>query len=331
MTIRITGTGSALPEKIVTNFDMQELVETSDEWIRERTGIAERRISTGETVSALSAEACKKALEMAGKTAEEVDLILVATCSPELLLPCCACQVQDRIGASNAVAFDLNAACSGFLFALNTAYVYMQTGIYKNALVVGSEVLSKLIDWSDRGTCVLFGDGAGAAFVEASAEDIICDNGRKVGMECMVQGSDGTKGMVLSCAERPVNNAFVSDKQDVNPYIQMNGQEVYKFATRQVPACINDALGKAGITVDDVDMFVLHQANVRIIESVAKRLKADIAKFPMNLDRIGNMSSATIPVLLDELNRGGKIKKGDRLVLSGFGAGLTYGASVLIW
>lgn len=331
MTIRISGTGSALPDKIVTNFDMQELVETSDEWIRERTGIAERRISTGETVSTLSAKACKRALEMAGKSAEEVDLILVATCSPEMLLPCCACQVQDMIGASNAVAFDLNAACSGFLFALNTAYVYMQTGIYKNALVVGSEVLSKLVDWSDRSTCVLFGDGAGAAFVEASAEDIMCDNGRKVGMECMVQGSDGAKGMVLSCVERPVNNAFIPDKQTKDPYIRMNGQEVYKFATRQVPACIHGVLDKMGITVDDVDLFVLHQANVRIIESVAKRLKADLSKFPMNLDKIGNMSSATIPVLLDELNRNGRIKKGNRLVLSGFGAGLTYGASVLVW
>ncbi len=331
MTIKITGTGSTLPEKKVTNFDLQELVETSDEWIRERTGIAERRISTGDTVATLSAKACSKALEMAGKTAEEVDLILVATCSPEMLLPCCACQVQDIIGASNAAAFDLNAACSGFLFALNTAYVYMQAGIYKNALVIGSEVLSKLVDWSDRGTCVLFGDGAGAAFVEASAEDIFRDNGRKVGMECMVQGSDGTKGMVLSCAERSVDNAFIAEKQTISPYIQMNGQEVYKFATRQVPACIHEALDKAGITVEDVDMFVLHQANVRIIESVAKRLKADISKFPMNLDKIGNMSSATIPVLLDELNRGGRIQGGDRIVMSGFGAGLTYGATVIVW
>jgi 3-oxoacyl-[acyl-carrier-protein] synthase-3 len=331
MTIKITGTGSALPEKKVTNFDMQELVETSDEWIRERTGIVERRISTGDTVSTLSSKACEKALEMAGKAPEEVDLILVATCSPELLLPCCACQVQDAIGASNAVAFDLNAACSGFLFALNTAYAYIQTGLYKNALVVGSEVLSKLVDWSDRGTCVLFGDGAGAAFVEADAEDIVCDNGRKVGMESVVQGSDGAKGMVLSCSERPVNNPFIPEKNEASPYIYMNGQEVYKFATRQVPACINSALEKAGLTVDDVDLFVLHQANVRIIESVAKRLKSDISKFPVNLDRIGNMSSATIPVLLDELNRDGKLKKGDRIVMSGFGAGLTYGASVLVW
>lgn len=331
MTIRITGTGSALPEKTVTNFDLQELVETSDEWIRERTGIAQRRISTGETVASLAAEACKKALDMAGKNAAEVDLILAATCSPEMLLPCCACQVQDDIGASNAVAFDLNAACSGFLFALNTAYAYMQTGLYKNALIVGSEVLSKLVDWTDRGTCVLFGDGAGAAFVEASDEDIVCDNGRRAGMESMVQGSDGAKGMVLACEERPVSNAFISEKKTAAPYIQMNGQEVYKFATRQVPACINEALDKACIKAEDVDLYVLHQANVRIIESVAKRLKTDISKFPMNLDKIGNMSSATIPVLLDELNRSGRIKRGDRLVLSGFGAGLTYGASVIVW
>jgi 3-oxoacyl-[acyl-carrier-protein] synthase-3 len=331
MTIKISGTGSALPEKTVTNFDMAKLVETSDEWIRERTGIGERRISDGDTVSTLAAKACSNALEMAGKAADEVDLIIVATCSPEMLLPCCACQVQDIIGASNATAFDLNAACSGFLFALNTAYAYLQMGVYKNALVVGSEVLSKLVDWSDRSTCVLFGDGAGAAFVEAVDGDILRENGRHVGMESIVQGSDGTKGSVLSCGDRQVKNPYYEDNSAFNPYVYMNGQEVYKFATRQVPACISKALEKANLTGDDVDIFVLHQANVRIIESVAKRLKQDISKFPMNLERIGNMSSATIPVLLDELNREGRIKGGDRLVLSGFGAGLTFGASVIVW
>lgn len=331
MTIKITGTGSALPEKIVTNFDLEKLVETTDEWIQKRTGIAERRISDGETVSTLAADACRKALEMAGKSAEDVDLILVATCSPELLLPCCACQVQELIGASGAAAFDLNAACSGFLFALNTAYAYLHSGICQNVLVVGSEVLSKLVDWKDRGTCILFGDGAGAAFVEASAEDIVRSNGRRAGLECMVQGSDGAKGMVLSCAERAVNNAFTAVRQTDSPYIHMDGQEVYKFATKQVPACIQEALDKADLAADDVDWFLLHQANVRIIESVAKRLKVDIARFPMNIHRIGNMSSATIPVLLDEQNRSGSIREGDRLVLSGFGAGLTYGASILVW
>ena len=330
MTIKISGTGSALPEKTVTNFDMAKLVETSDEWIRERTGIIERRISTGDTVSTLAAAACERALENAGVSAQDVDLILVATCSPELLLPCCACQVQSILGADRAVAFDLNAACSGFLFALNTACAYLETGLYRNALVVGSEVLSKLIDWSDRGTCVLFGDGAGAAYIEKTEAEV-CENGRSVGIESVVQGSDGTKGMVLSCGERAVSNPFAQDAEKPWPYVQMDGQEVYKFATRQVPRCIQEALTKAGLEAADVDMFVLHQANVRIIESVAKRLKADISKFPVNLDRVGNMSSATIPVLLDALNRAGKIKKGDRLVLSGFGAGLTYGASVLVW
>ncbi len=330
MTIKITGTGSALPEKKVTNFDMEKLVDTSDEWIVSRTGISERNISTHETVASLASLSCMAALEMAGKKPEDVDLIIVATCSPELLLPCCACQVQSEIGAVSAVAFDLNAACSGFLFALNTAYAYMQMGMYKNALVVGSEVLSKLVDWTDRSTCVLFGDGAGAAFVELG-EDELCENGRKAGIESMVMGADGAKGMVLSCAERGLDNPYVDKKAEVNPYIYMDGQAVYKFATRMVPLCINDALEKADLSVDDVDLFVLHQANVRIIESVAKRLKADISKFPMNLKEVGNMSSATIPVLLDELNRKGKLHKGSRIVLSGFGAGLTYGASVLVW
>ena len=327
MMINITGTGRALPENIVTNFDMAKIVETSDEWIRERTGIAERRISTGDTVASLSAKACEQALEMAGKQAEDVDLIIVATCSPEMLLPCAACQVQGMIGAKNAVAFDLNAACSGFLFGLSTVYGYLQTGLYRNALVVGAEVLSKIIDWTDRSTCVLFGDGAGAAFVEA-----IEGNEENAGIISISQGSDGARGMVLSCQERKLSNPYIKDAiGEENNFLHMDGQEVYKFAVKQVPVCIQDALSKAGLTVEDIDHFVLHQANVRILEAVAKRLKADITKFPMNLNRVGNMSSATIPVLLDELNREGKLKKGDKIVLSGFGAGLTYGACVMIW
>lgn len=327
MMINITGTGRALPENIVTNFDMAKIVETSDEWIRERTGIAERRISTGDTVASLSAKACERALEMAGKKAEDVDLIIVATCSPEMLLPCAACQVQGIIGAKNAVAFDLNAACSGFLFGLSTVYGYLQTGLYRNALVVGAEVLSKIIDWTDRSTCVLFGDGAGAAFVEAVEE-----NGENAGIISISQGSDGARGMVLSCQERKLDNPYIEDAiGEENNFVHMDGQEVYKFAVKQVPLCIQDALNRAGLTVEDIDHFVLHQANVRILEAVAKRLKADITKFPMNLNRVGNMSSATIPVLLDELNREGKLKKGDKIVLSGFGAGLTYGACVMIW
>ena len=326
MMITIAGTGRALPEKRVTNFDMAELVETSDEWIRESTGIVERRIATEDSVASLSAKACQQALEMAGKSAEDVDLIIVGTCSPELFLPCAACQVQGMIGAKNAVAFDISAACSGFIYSLSTAYAYMQVGIYKNALIVGAEVLSKLVDWTDRSTCVLFGDGAGAAYVEAipDAED-------RTGIISISQGSDGAKGMVLSCGARTLDNPYAKGKEDVSKYIYMDGQEVYKFAVRQVPACIQDALEKANLTVDDIDHFVLHQANIRIIESVAKRLKVDISKFPVNLERVANMSAATIPVLLDELNRDGKLHKGEKIVLSGFGAGLTYGACVLIW
>ncbi len=310
MSIRICGTGSALPDRILTNADLERMVDTSDAWIRERTGISERRIADGESGHAqLASCAAQNALASAGKRAEDVDLILVATCSPELLLPCCACQVQQLIGAENAVAFDINAACSGFLFALRTAEAYISSGFYRNAIVIGAEVLSKLLDWKDRSTCILFGDGAGAVYVEEASYP--------EGILSMVQGSDGSKGMSLSCAK--------------SGFIQMDGREIYKFATRQIPECITQALEQAGLTVDDIDLFVLHQANRRIIESIAKKLQADMKKFPINLDRVGNMSSAAIPVLLDELNRCGIIKRTHKIVLSGFGAGLTYGACVIKW
>lgn len=332
-TIRITGTGSALPGRIVTNKELEQMVETSDEWIRERTGIAERHVSVGETVVTLGSEAACKALEQAGKRAEEIDLILVATCSPEQYLPCCACQVQAAIGAVNALAFDVNAACSGFLFALNTADAYLRTGLAENALVIGSEVLSKLVDWTDRGSCILFGDGAGAVVVER------CE--ASPGILGRALHSDGTGGGVLQCGARELTTPYArtsaaktDQKQQTDgrePYIQMDGQEVYRFATRRVPQCIEEALSDAGLTVPDIDLFVLHQANARIIDAVAKRLHADRDKFPTNLERVGNMSSASIPVLLDELNRQGKLHRGDRIVLAGFGAGLTIGACVMTW
>ena len=323
-TVRIIGTGSALPDRKVTNDDLAQMVETSDEWIRERTGIGERRISEGDGVAQLASRACERALEMAGRKPQEVDLIIVATCSAEYLLPNCACQVQSELGASAAVAFDLNAACSGFLFALHTAYAYIHSGIYKNALIAGAEVLSKMVDWTDRSTCVLFGDGAGAAYVEACEEE-------NKGLISFTQGADGTKGMVLSFHDRQVVNPYVTPDSPLDAYIRMDGQEVYRFATRQVPACIQTALNQIQWTADDIDMYILHQANIRIIEAVAKRLKVDIDKFAVNVDRVGNMSSATVPVLLDELNRSGRLTPGMRIAMSGFGAGLTYGACVLIW
>ena len=343
-TIRITGTGSALPGRIVTNKELEQMVETSDEWIRERTGIGERHVSVGETVVALASEAARKALEQAGKRAEEIDLILVATCSPEQYLPCCACQVQADIGAVNALAFDVNAACSGFLFALNTADAYLRMGLAENALIIGSEVLSKLVDWTDRGSCILFGDGAGAVVVERCKAESRAVEEKQIpaaGILGRALHSDGTGGGVLQCDARELTTPYARTsavKTDQNQpmddrehFIQMDGQEVYRFATRRVPQCIEEALSDAGLTVPDIDLFVLHQANARIIDAVAKRLHADREKFPTNLERVGNLSSASIPVLLDELHRQGKLHRGDRIVLAGFGAGLTIGACVMTW
>ena len=343
-TIRITGTGSALPGRIVTNKELEQMVETSDEWIRERTGIAERHVSVGETVVTLASEAARKALEQAGKRAEEIDLILVATCSPEQYLPCCACQVQADIGAVNALAFDVNAACSGFLFALNTADAYLRMGLAENALIIGSEVLSKLVDWTDRGSCILFGDGAGAVVVERCKAESRAVEEKQIpaaGILGRALHSDGTGGGVLQCDARELTTPYARTsavKTDQNQpmddrehFIQMDGQEVYRFATRRVPQCIEEALSDAGLTVPDIDLFVLHQANARIIDAVAKRLHADRDKFPTNLERVGNLSSASIPVLLDELHKQGKLHRGDRIVLAGFGAGLTIGACVMTW
>ena len=320
------------------------MVETSDEWIRERTGIAERHVSVGETVVTLASEAARKALEQAGKRAEEIDLILVATCSPEQYLPCCACQVQADIGAVNALAFDVNAACSGFLFALNTADAYLRMGLAENALIIGSEVLSKLVDWTDRGSCILFGDGAGAVVVERCKAESRAVEEKQIpaaGILGRALHSDGTGGGVLQCDARELTTPYARTsavKTDQNQpmddrehFIQMDGQEVYRFATRRVPQCIEEALSDAGLAVPDIDLFVLHQANARIIDAVAKRLHADRDKFPTNLERVGNMSSASIPVLLDELNRQRKLHRGDRIVLAGFGAGLTIGACVMTW
>lgn len=327
-TLKIIGTGSALPKRCVSNADMTEWVETSDDWIRERTGIRQRYLSTGETVVSLAVDAARKAMEQAGKEAGEIDLILTATCSPEYLFPCTACQIQEQLGADHALAFDLNAACSGFLFALATAEAYLASGRYRNALVIGSEVLSKLIDWTDRSTCVLFGDGAGAVLVEACKE--------QEGMSGLLASSlhsEGNQGKVLSArVRRGENPLYIEEGCTQNQtYIQMEGQAVYRFATRQVPICIQDALEEAKLAAGEIDLFVLHQANIRILEVIARRLGIDMEKVPFNLDRVGNMSSASIPVLLDELNRAGKLKRGDKVVLAGFGAGLTYGACVLVW
>lgn len=320
MAVRILGTGSCLAEKKVSNDELAQYVDTSDEWISSRTGIKNRRIAIKETTTGMASEAAKKALEMAKRQAEDVELIILATVTPDYYTPSGACQVQAAIGADKAIAFDVNAACSGFVFALNIAKMYIETGFVRNAIVIGAETLSKIIDWQDRGTCVLFGDGAGAAYLEESDKGIIS----------IVQGSIGKKGMVLACENRKTNNIFVGD--EVKPdYLYMDGQEVYKFAVRQCPKCLIEAMEQAGMTADDIDYFVLHQANVRIIESVAKRLKAPLSKFPTTLDYTGNMSAASVPVLLDQLIREKGLKRGDKIAMSAFGAGLTYGAVVMEW
>lgn len=320
MTIRIMGTGSYLPENIVTNDDLAKIMDTSDEWIASRTGIRARHLVKEETTAQMSAEAAKKALDEAGMKAEDLDLIIVGTLSGDYVTPSTACEVQAILGAEKAVAFDINAACSGFMFAMNTAYAYIHSGIYQNALVIGAETLSKLMDWNDRSTCVLFGDGAGAAVVRA-------DN---AGLIHFTQGADGSKGMVLSCRGRMNNNPLVknSGKPD---YVSMDGQEVYKFAVSTVPASIQKVLEEADLEVTDIKYFLLHQANIRIIQSVAKRLKADINKFPTTLEYCGNISAGSVPILLDEVNKKGMLQRGDKLVMAGFGAGLTWSAAVMEW
>ena len=320
MSTRIIGTGSYLPETVVTNDDLSKIMDTSDEWISSRTGIRERRLVKEETTASMSVAAAERAMENAGVSPQEIDLIIVGTITGDCVTPSTACEVQAQIGAENAVAFDINAACSGFMFALHTADAYLQTGIYKTALILGAETLSKIMDWNDRSTCVLFGDGAGAAVVR----------GDTAGLLAYDQGSDGAKGKVLLCENRKNNNPLVENPADLS-YTHMDGQEVYKFAVTTVPASIQKVLDQAGLSVEDIDYFALHQANIRIIQSVAKRLKVSEDKFPTSLDHCGNISAASVPILLDEMNRKGMLKPGMKIVLSGFGGGLTWGSAVIEW
>lgn len=329
MITRIIGTGSSLPKQIVTNDDLSKIMDTSDEWISSRTGIRERHLAKEETTASMSVEAAQKALHNAGIKVEEVDLIIVATVTGDYVTPSTACEVQAGIGADRAVAFDVNAACSGFMFALHTAHAYLQTGIYRTALILGAETLSKIMDWGDRSTCVLFGDGAGAAVVRAYAQEDGSMGGHG-GLLAFEQGSDGARGKVLACESRRNNNPLVHNPAMLS-YVDMDGQEVYKFAVSTVPSSIQRVLEEAGIETGDIKYFVLHQANIRIIQSVAKRLKVDMEKFPLSLDHCGNVSAASVPILLDEMNQKGMLGRGDKIVLSGFGGGLTWASAVIEW
>ena len=322
MTGKICGTGSWVPDKVWDNNDLARMVETSDAWIRERTGVVQRHIAKeNEDTVTMAARAAQKALEDAGMKAEEIDLIIVATISPTEIMPCVACGVQEQIGAENATCFDLNGACTGSLLALNTAQAYLAQGIYRSALVIGAEKLSGLTDWTDRGTCILFGDGAGAVVLKAE----------EGGRYAQVTHSIGKKGGALTCASRnqPV---FAEINADItSTYMEMDGKEVFKFAVSKVPEAISELLEKAGKNKEDITYYILHQANLRIVSSVAKHMKEPLEKFPVNIEKTGNTSSASIPILLDEWNKKGRLNTGDWLVFSGFGGGLTYGASLLNW
>ena len=320
MTTRIIGTGSCLPETVVTNDFLSTIMDTSDEWITTRTGIRERHLVKDETTTSLAIGAAKQALAAAGVAPAELDLIIVGTVSGDHVTPSTACEVQAGLGAVNAAAFDINAACSGFLFGLHTVDAYIRSGMCRTALVIGAESLSKIMDWNDRSTCVLFGDGAGAAVVRAD----------ETGLLAYEQGTDGEKGRYLCCPNRTNNNPLIQTDKTLG-YTRMDGQEVYKFAVTYVPASILRVLEEAKLQPEDIKYYILHQANLRIIQSVAKRLKLDEDRFPISLDHCGNISAASVPILLDEVNKKGMLQKGDKLILSGFGGGLTWGTCLIEW
>lgn len=316
---KICGTGSYVPARVMDNDELSGIVDTSDEWIRERTGIARRHVIENEDTSYMAGQAALKAVEQSGIKPEEIDLILVATSSSETILPCTACEVQKTVGAVNAAGYDLNAACTGFVLAFNTAQAYISAGLCRTVLVVGAESMSNLIDWTDRSTCILFGDGAGAVLLKA-------EKGTPVHMAAH---SDGVKGEVLTVLSRHRRNW--QEESGKESYMHMDGQAVFKFAVRKVPEIIEEVLDEAQIDIESIDYFILHQANRRIIEAVAKRLKTDISRFPMNLEEYANTSAATVPILLDELNREGKFEKGQKIMLAGFGGGLTWAACLFEW
>ena len=323
----LRGCGSATPSRAISNAELGERVETSDDWIRSRTGIGARRVvGTEESLGELSCRAAERALAMAGWSADSLDLILLATSTPDDLFGS-APQLQARIGAKNAAAFDLTAACSGFLFALVTASQYLRTGAMRRVLVVGADQLSRWVDWDDRRSCVLFGDAAAAVVIEAS-EDGQDD------LQGFLLRSDGSRGQVLQLPQVNDRAPLVADashqRGGFQP-IQMNGQEVYKFAVREVPAILDRLLKQTGTDPESLDWLLLHQANQRILDAVADRFSIPHAKVLSNLANYGNTSAATIPLMLDEAVRDGRIQPGHRIASSGFGAGLSWGAALLRW
>ncbi len=322
----IRGIGSYTPEKVVTNEDLSKIVDTSDEWIRARTGIRERRFaSDDEQASDLGVEAAKRAIEDAGIDTSEVDVVIVASMTPDMPFPSTACLVQTKLGVKNAICFDIQAACSGFLYVMEMGFALLQTGRYRNALVIGAEKLSSIMDWEDRTTCVLFGDGAGAAILSLSDQP-------DVGLLDFKLGADGANYDVLhmpggGCAI-PASESSIKARQH---FLKMRGREVFKLAVKVMEQSAIDILEKNGVNANDIDCVIPHQANFRIIESISNRLELPMDKFFLNLDKYGNTSAASIPIALDEAYRSGRIKSGSLILMVAFGAGLTWGSSLLRW
>jgi 3-oxoacyl-[acyl-carrier-protein] synthase-3 len=315
---RIVGTGGYLPEKILTNHDLERMVDTSDEWIRSRTGITQRHIAADtEMASDLALHASRKAMEAAGIKAEEIDLIIVATTTPDMIFPSTACILQDKLGAGNCPAFDVQAVCSGFVYALATADMFIRAGRCRNALVVGTEVYSRILDWSDRSTCVLFGDGAGA---------VVLSQNDRPGILSSHLHADGKHSKILA-----VPGSICGGKVQGKPFLIMEGNTVFKFAVKVLEEVVHEALTENNLQASGIDWLIPHQANIRIIQSTAKKLGIPMEKVVVTVDRHGNTSAASIPLALDTAIRDGRIKSGQHVLLEGVGGGFTWGAVLLRW
>jgi 3-oxoacyl-[acyl-carrier-protein] synthase-3 len=322
----ILGTGSYAPKNIVTNDDMAKFVDTSDEWIRTRSGISERHFAAkDETTSDMGCIAAERAIEAAGIERSEIDLIILATMTPDMPFPSTACLVQSKLGLPNVTTFDIQAACSGFVYALSIANSMLRSGHFNKALVIGAEKMSSILDFEDRTTCVLFGDGAGAAILSREAAD-------NVGILGAIGGADGSNPSLLQQpgggSAMPASEASIAARQH---FLKMNGKEIFKSAVRVMGQASTDIIEQVGYTPEDLDLVIPHQANMRIIESLAKRLKIPMEKFHNNLDRFGNTSAASVPIALDEAFRAGRIKSGDLILLVAFGAGLTWASTLIKW
>ena len=315
---RITGTGSYLPEKILTNLDLERMVDTSDEWIRTRTGITQRHIASEDQVASdLALYACQNAMKAAGVTSKDIDLIIVATTTPDMIFPSTACILQNKLGIENCPAFDVQAVCSGFIYALATADMFVSSGKCRNALVVGSEIYSKILDWNDRSTCVLFGDGAGAVVLSQSDQP---------GILSTHLHANGSYSNILSAP-----GCISGGKVQGTPYINMEGNTVFKFAVKVLEEVVQEAISKNNLQTTDIDWLIPHQANIRIIQSTAKKLRLPMDKVVVAVDKHGNTSAASIPLALDIAVRDGRIQSGQLILLEGVGGGFTWGAVLLRW